>query len=289
MNSIQRGITPSTVANQIRMERQAKPTCAIVAVEGGTDRRLLAKFSVAERCRFVVANGKFNVVEAVKILDQEDIGGILGVVDNDFDRLLGQKESSPNIVDSFLHDIEIVMFTSSALDHLMAERADPARFPFPGIEDFRRFLLERTKPLSYLRLLSLREPYNLDFDGLKFRFIESQLRIDEPRLIEIMVSRTKNCCVSRSDLLKALQRELSSDYDLYQVSCGHDVIEMLWFGLRTMFGRASSQNVDPETLESELRIAFSQSDFVRTALFAGLTKWEQTNSRFTFLRKIVPS
>jgi hypothetical protein len=187
------------------MERQAKPTCAIVAVEGGTDKRLLAKFSVTDRCRFVIANGKVNVVGALNILDQEDIEGILGVVDNDFDSILGRRETSPNIVDSFLHDIEIVMFTSCALDHVMAERADPARFTFSDMEDFRRFLLERTRPLSYLRLISLRAPYDLDFDGLKFRFVSPQLRIDEQRLIEMLVSRTENCRISRSDLLKALQ------------------------------------------------------------------------------------
>jgi Protein of unknown function (DUF4435) len=285
MFSLRDNINAITVANDIRLRRQAMPHHAFVVVEGSGDKKLLSKFMSPDNAVVMVAFGKENVKSVVRNLLEERREGIVGIVDNDFDDLLGNTLST-GIIDTGVHDIEMIMFLSNSLNHLLAERADDEkikRFAM-GTRGIRCILLEKTAPLGCLRLISHRGGHALNFDELKFKFIdEDTLQVDTKQLVNIVVSRTNGCKVSRDELMELLQSELQEGHDLHQLCVGHDVLEILACGLTKCLGKMSARETNKENLESDLRIAFTYADLLCTELYRNLKTWEVANSPFILL------
>ena len=78
---------PSSIAAEIKMMRLIHGG-AFLVVEGANDVRFW-RTRRHDTCELVDGEGKCNVVAAVHRLDGEDISGVLGIVDDDFDSLLG--------------------------------------------------------------------------------------------------------------------------------------------------------------------------------------------------------
>ena len=69
----------------------------------------------------MVVQGKQNVCEVVRILDNDNFDGVLGLVDADFDRIEGVPARGPNIVMPEYHDLETMLLCSQALDRILVE------------------------------------------------------------------------------------------------------------------------------------------------------------------------
>jgi len=73
------------------------------------------------------------------------------------------------------------------------------------------------------------------------------------------------------------------DHDPWQVCCGHDMVKILAFWLRHIFGNKNAQNVTAEILESTLRLTYSIEDFKTTQLYGAIMDWQQTNPPYLIL------
>lgn len=272
--------TPDSIASYIRMLRDSLQG-TIVIVEGETDLALFRRLLHPD-CTFITAFNKGNALEIMRILDSGPWEGVIAIVDTDFWALDGVESPSQNIVLTDSHDIETMMINSPALDRVLDEFGSASKVSaFVSLtgQSIREALLERGAPVGYLRWISFREGYNLVFDGLVFKnFINRKsevLLVDENMLIRILVSRSQVPGVNDNLIQQHLTKMRNDVHDLWHVCCGHDLVHILSLLLRKAIGTRSTREVEPESLERNLRIAYESSFFPSTKLFGLIQRWEQ--------------
>ena len=110
---------PGSIAAEIEMTRMLHGG-AFLLLEGVDDIRFWTKRRRAE-CELIDGEGKSNVVGAMQRLDSDGAVGVLGVVDDDYDSILGTKRVSMNLVHTDAHDLECILCKSTALDAVLGE------------------------------------------------------------------------------------------------------------------------------------------------------------------------
>ena len=105
---------PGSIAAEIKMTRTIHGG-ALLLVEGVNDVRFW-KTRRHDTCQVVEGEGKKNVVGAICRLDAEDVHGVLGVVDDDFDSVMGVSHGTQNLVTTDAHDLECLLCRSPALE-----------------------------------------------------------------------------------------------------------------------------------------------------------------------------
>jgi hypothetical protein len=278
--------TPDTVANEVIMTRQVC-RAIILVVEGNSDEKVLRKFVVCPDSEFIIAWGKDNVIGAITILDGEGVAGILGIVDADFWHLDGEFPSSPNVIVTDDHDLEMMMIRSHSFAHFIAEAASRTKLERflanVGATDIRDTLLERALLIGHLRQYSHIEELCLRFDGLRFNtFVDREtIVLDLEKLVGAVLALTSNAELDTDEVIGQV-REFAKGFsgDPYQVCCGHDVIAILSIGLRKCIGSKSKEGASQRVLESELRLSYDSECFRQTHLFRSAIDWESRNSPY---------
>jgi hypothetical protein len=268
-------LKPHHIANEIHLKR-TQHSGSFLVVEGSDDSRFLKRFVDPKQCQVVVAHGKDILIPAVRILESQKVHGVLGVTDADFDRLEGTAPSSTNIVSAECHDIEAMLIRSPALEAVLHEFASPdklSRFENEIGADLRTRLIETASSLGYLRWHSIRNRLNLCFDGLRFSsFIDQQTLNSNPNaLVDELRNKSQNWIIPPEQLLSA-GWPTDRNHDIWQVCCGHDIVELLVLALRRAIG--SQQNIKVEHVAASLRLAYSKQDFARSLLRASINQWE---------------
>jgi len=90
-------INPNIVAAEVVMLRAASNN-TILILEGPSDERVFVNFIDAGQCEIVIAHGKHNAVEAIALLKSRSLTGLLCIVDQDFDHLLGNSPSAKDVL-----------------------------------------------------------------------------------------------------------------------------------------------------------------------------------------------
>jgi hypothetical protein len=103
---------------------------------------------------------------------------------------------------------------------------------------------------------------------------------------------------SKIDLFKSIinerfhhkQMTISKDRGItWHVSCGHDILELLSFAMRSVFGAHRAVEVGREQLERGLRLAYESAYFAATTLYADIRSWEERNVGYTILPNALTS
>ena len=108
-----------SIAAEIKMMRMVHEG-AILIVEGVNDVRFWSTRQ-HDTCELVDGEGKGTVVGAVHQLDAENFRGVLGVVDDDYDSLMGISPGTRNLIATDTHDLECLLCRSSALETVLTE------------------------------------------------------------------------------------------------------------------------------------------------------------------------
>lgn len=284
---MRQSVTPHTVAAEVRMMR-TQHKGALLIVEGPTDKTAFRSLVDEVGCRIVIAHGKENAQTALKVLEDESFRGVLVIVDADFSRVEGTQTHSRNLLSTDLHDLECMMIASPAFQKLLSEYANPKRLE--QFEDksgcgLNVLLAKNAMPLGYLRLLSLRVDLAFDFEGLSFgKFLDRRdLHIDTGKLLTEVKNHSQKRKPADSELKLAMQSLSSPSHDPWQVSCGHDMVEILSFALRRTVAARKDLDVKPEFLERNLRFAYERSFFKDTGLYKLIREWESTHSPYRVL------
>ena len=266
---------PGSIAAEIKMMRMVHDG-AFLVVEGVSDVRFWSTRR-HDNCELVNGEGKENVVGAIGRLDAEDIPGVLGIVDDDYNSLMGIIRTSGNLVATDAHDLECLLCRSPALESVLVEFGIASKiqaFEEAARVDVRSGLLERAMVFGRLRWAVAR--YNLDIDL-------GTLRV--PRFID-----TDTWAVDGDGLLRAVLRNGSSHdcdalerriaelplSDPWRVAHGHDMIEILRLGLRRVLGKLPVRQ-GPEDIARVLRAAVSMEELQRTTLYMDMRTWESAN------------
>lgn len=83
------------------------------------------------------------------------------------------------------------------------------------------------------------------------------------------------------DLQHRLLNQKSDIHDPWQVCCGHDLVEILSFGLRKAIGSAKASDIEPNSLERSLRLAYEKTYFYKIQMYLSICSWENNNQPFT--------
>ena len=267
---------PGSVAAEIKMTRMVHDG-AFLVVEGVND----VRFWRTRRhgtCDLVDGEGKHNVVGAVQRLDGEGISGVLGIVDDDYDILMGISRTSRNLVTTDAHDLECLLCRSPALDKVLAEFGIASKiqdFEEAAGVDVRSGLLERTMVFGRLRWAARR--HNLDIDGRAIRvprFVDVDTwTVDGDKLARAV---TSGGSPHDSDELKRRIAELPFA-DPWRVAHGHDMIQILRIGLKRVLG-ALPASEGTEDIARVLRVAMSPEGLQKTTLYEDMRAWESANA-----------
>jgi hypothetical protein len=141
---------------------------SFLVVEGDDDSKFWKPRTARGECDVVKAGGKRTAVEAGKRLDAIDFARVVGVVDNDCDRLRGIAPASRNLVHTDTRDLEGLLLRSSARDKVLAEYGNAQKMRRFETEfgPVREALVARALLLGKLRGLSYNLGVALDFKRL---------------------------------------------------------------------------------------------------------------------------
>ena len=267
---------PGSIAAEIKMTRMVHEG-AFLVVEGVSDARFWRPRR-HDNCELVDGEGKGNVVGAVGRLDAEGFPGVLGIVDDDYDSLMGIVRPSGNLVATDAHDLECLLCRSAALESVLAEFGVARRiqaFEEATRVDVRTGLLERAMVFGRLRWAAARYDLDIDFGALRVpRFVDTDTwAVDGDGLLR---------AVSRNGLshnCDALGRRIAGlpPADPWRVARGHDMIEILRIGLQRVLGILPVSE-GPEHIARVLRVAMSLEELQRTTLYTDMRAWESGNA-----------
>ncbi|MBC1236355.1 DUF4435 domain-containing protein [Nostoc sp. 2RC] len=274
-------------ANKIRLLRSTY-SGTFVLVEGDSDKTFYNRFVDELACKLIVVSGKPSskqrVIEVLEILEKSNFQGILAIVDADFDRLETSTFSSPNLLRIDTHDLETMLISSPALNKVIAEFGSEEKITKFNL-DVRSVLLETGRSVGYLLWISRCSQLNLTFDGIKFSKLidEKTLQIDELKLIQELKNKSQAYSLKDEELQQQLKIKKSKNHDPWQVCCGHHLVEILSFGLRGVLGTNKATDVEPNSLERNLRLAYEEIYFFETQLYSDIRTWETNNHPFRVL------
>ncbi len=285
--------TPQTVANEVRMKRTQHAGTFLI-VEGDTDKKTCRGLVDQHECQIVIAHGKPNLLGALTILEHDQFNGVVAICDADFSRLEGPSSASTNLLLTDAHDLEGMMIASPAFTKVLGEFAIASR-----VDDFEKrvgfpvatALAKNAVPVGCLRWLSLRHSLQLRFEGLTYaRFLDRDaLTVDTGKLLRAVKdhSQRHDLELADSQIIRKIEALLTGGHDPSQVSCGHDMLDILSFGLRRTLAARSQADVNRESLERSLRLAYDESCFTQTTLCQSIRCWEQANAPYRVLPAVV--
>lgn len=276
-------ITPNDIANEVRMKR-TQHAGAFLIVEGGDDGRLYGNFIDQKKCRIVIAQGRENAVQALAILEQDRVPGVLTIVDADFWILEKTLPTSSNLLLTDTHDLETMIIKSPALDKIISEFGHAGKISNLK-RDIRTLLIESGIDIGFIRLINSRTTLSLDFKYLSFnKFVDVRtLNVNIPELVRILKARSHVRSIDESDIQSQINTLKNEEYDPWQVCCGHDLVNILSIGLTRLMGSANAKSVDIESLEKNLRLAYESSYFFTTEVCKKIKVWEIANKPYKVL------
>ncbi len=280
-------ITAHVIANTIRMKRSLFAG-AFLVVEGTSDSVIYGRIVDHDACTIEVAHDRDRVLGTIAILNTDGVLGVLGIIDADFDRITGRLPGIPNVSQTDLHDVECMILNSPAFDRVLEEFAGSDRVSaFSDRETplIAHRLAANAAPLGCLRLISLTDGLNLKFEGLSFHLFVDRCRvqIDIAAMIREVVNKSQRHELDQVALRHSVARELGKNHNCWQISCGHDITELLSVAVRRIFSGKSSGDATPERLEQALRLAY-EAEYLRDSQLArSVSAWEDAHAGFKVL------
>lgn len=269
---------PGILVAEIKMTRTLRNS-AFLVVEGVDDVRFWRARRHAE-CELIDGEGKLNVVESARRLDADDYGGVLGVIDDDYDSLMGVTHGSRNLVATDAHDLECLLCRSSALDTVLAEFGDPSKisqFEEDTGVDARTGLLERALVFGRLRWAAAHFHLDIDQGAIRVpRFVETDTWAVDSEGLTRAVARHKS-----PDVLARTIKQLPSA-DPWYVVRGHDMTQLLRIGLRCVLGNMPAK-IGINQISQVLRAAISPEELRKTTLWTDIRAWETENRPYLIL------
>jgi len=284
-NSMEEYLTPDSIASSIRMER-SQFLGSFLIVEGGTDAKIYNNFLDAGQCQIEIAFSKEKAIKIIEILNEDNFVGVLAIVDADFDILDSKEYHQENIFLTDFHDVECLIFTSPALEKILAEFGSEQKIK--RIEQARKksikeIIIELGAFIGYLLRISLNENLALHFGDedkkLDFsKFInKDDLSFDLDKFITIVKNNSEKFSINNQQLIEKINLMAKQDLELKHIVRGKDLTEILCIGLRKFAGTNNSIHVNADVILKSMRVAYDFRFFASTQLYSNVKEWEKAN------------
>ena len=162
--------------------------------------------------------------------------------------------------------------------------APPDKEAEHGVEDIRAHLLEQGTVVGSLLWHSVRGDLKLNFDELEAKeYLDRRLlRVDDGKLVNHVRNRSHRHDLTSEALTAGIAERRAAGGDPWQIARGHDMVEILVFALRFVWGNHTTLKRDD--LEKRLRVAFPPEEFDGTHLCGQVREWERRNAPFAVLQ-----
>lgn len=264
---------PGDIVAEVLMTIAKKPETVFWLLEGVTDIKFF-KSRVKSGLCLIDTTGKYKLIPAMKVFNSDSRFSsinIVGVVDNDYDWLTDY-ELPQNVISTEPRDLEGLMLRANSITCVLAEFANlskVASFESKGVSvtdavveksiffgkiravnNIRnRVCLKKFKPITFFR-----NDWSYDHDWALQRAVELGV------------------CDSTEILFDEMQSLPVVD-DWYYVR-GHDAIDILCGGLKSVFGNGGS--VGANTIEPVLRQSLSDADFSKSKIYTEVSLWHKS-------------
>lgn len=275
--SLKNEITGEIIANSLCMDTYDE---FYVLVEGETDELFYSKFLDNTKCTIEICQGKQNVIDAISILNNRNKRiKYFGIIDKDYEFLISTQEVD-NIIKTDYHSVETMCLKSSSFENLVKEYFDSNKIDKLNTNgDFNlvEHILELTKQIAQIRMLSINEKYYFQFkptgkqskelDYTKFicKNTFSYLGLDN-LLDTVKKYHNQGVHLSNKDLISKI-KELDSDkYEILDICHGHDISRVIVVGMKKAIGKNSLVNTNVDEIERAMRLTYSREDFYKTEI-----------------------
>jgi hypothetical protein len=255
---------------------------SLLVLEGDEDAKFWkTRTTSPSACQLVLAGNKRTAVGSVVKIYALNQTGVLAIVDDDYDSVLGLPLPSANIICTGTCDIEALMLRSTALESLLRELGNDTKIS--QIEQMegrtiREAFLSRALIFGQLRYLNALNNWNVSFERMSpYRFVDPSTWVVQRAAILLEICRQ----VPRL-LVAELENHLASleAYDLWSLLHGKDSLSVLAVGLRSAIGNCQHPI---DRLSMMLRLAFNSAMFQGTSLHCNVRTWETANLPFKVL------
>ena len=287
-----------------------------VMVEGDADEDLWGKFTSKEDCELFVADGKYNITEALDTINGEGLDGVAGIVDADYELITeSEKLRQDNLLyDKCFPNAELMILASAALTDVLKEKF---HCDYPEIQKLADLLKTEAERLAmefgYFRLLNELKCYGISFkefwksrryDFDEFVDIENIARIQFrqdcfAKQLAIFHNAGKNLGqenrIEHGELLEGVAQLKQVDKfqtPNKQLCQGHETVAIIAYLLPKMFKSVFKTNLpsdfnefrDRLKLERKLRNKYRKEHFMTTTLRESIQNWECANKPYKILK-----
>jgi hypothetical protein len=285
------------VANAIMQDNSYSGYYLIV--EGVKDSKLFNKYVDHSNVRIREAFGRANVEQVLNTLSERGFNKKVGVIDSDFDELLNVKSTTPDLLKTDHHDMEVMIFKSKAFDEILkvfCSMTKIAKLEKGAALTIRDIIISLAEELGYLKIAN--KIYNMQLHFRPAKPDGNQLKyhhfIDEKTLkfkgIKALIETVRNYSNGKSENLAtyetAHQNLLSQqkiDYDVYHLVNGHDLSNILFLVMKKTLASQNKMLTSHHSIEDSLLLAFDYDDFKQSKLFKLLTEWADER-KFIFFK-----
>lgn len=282
MIAIARDMDEYDIAQEIRFER-AVHKGSFLLVEGDTDVKRFGVYIDERACSIVNCYGKANALGATKILYDEGILGALALIDADFDRLVGGVEAHEGIIYSETHDFDLDWVRAHTVQKYLAEVGDAERISFHGgASEIIGKILIGLKPVSVARFLQRSGRIRYKLSNVDISSCFEAFSVSVERYVDLIIQ-TNGGRVERGPLISQINAISRGDFDLQQITNGHDFHCALGASLRNELGARRDVHTWGSEVEIHLRLCFSDKDFVSSYVYGQIRSWQNENLPFQIL------
>ncbi|MBV6500384.1 MAG: hypothetical protein CJBNEKGG_02862 [Prosthecobacter sp.] len=271
-----------TIANDVRM-RATSFKGAFLLVEGRSDQKLYVKFTDSSHTQVLPCKDRSDTLGAIGILNSVGFNRAAAIIDADFDRIEGVAPPHSNVFFTDRHDAEMMMMEChQAYSAVMSEFASPdklATWQAASTKPLLDSIIEESAKIGALMLHSKRTNSGFKFGSFDNElcfsdFTDRQtLRIDRDQLLQHVLNRSQRSHTPRPPIHASVAAILASNYDVRDLARGHDVLDLLGFGLRRTVGSCDQKDCEGYVLERFLRVAYPIECFSQTSLYRDLKAW----------------
>ena len=292
-----RGVLWNEMVNEYRLARNSIEGKSFVMVEGKSDRALWTEFIPPANCYIVYADGKSDIVDALKTPVLRGIEGIAGIVDADYWLITDADELGTDnlLYDDCCPDMEVILLQSPALKKVL-------RHELPGedidtVHAFADALNHESQRLAaeigYFRWLNEVEGYGLNFKALRLAdFIDAEKLTLDCDWLARRLAEGRDGITSERLLSETAELRENNTPETPQLCRGKDAIaimaQLLPALYQARFGEELPENIrevfQDRRLAKELRKAYEFIYFKRTSLFGCIQNWENTNRPYKILK-----
>jgi len=220
------------------------------------------------------------------MLYDEGFLGALAVIDADFDRITGNLDQHEGLIYSQNHDLDLDWARPEVIARYLAEVGEKTKCDLHGSPgEIIEKILVGLKPISVARLLNHCKHITYKLSDIDISACFANFSVDIDGYVASIFQNRPPVPIAKKEALKQqIARAAGKEYDLYQLTNGHDFHCALGASLRHDLGSRRHFHTWGSEVEKHLRLTLNDSDFKRLLVYGAICEWVRKNPPFKILQ-----